>query len=171
MAIIDWDPLQNVPLTTGNHRHEHLRRVEAVEVVEVVKVVEAETRAETGTGAGTGAGTFSRRRIMSEQEPAMEKVHRQKSLRGLGLVVKHVERVGVHAGHLLACEDIEMAHEFLHDPCASETYDRVLEVYTDILDTEHTFLSRTMSTAECAEFVKTLTALRAYVSDLLSRFE
>lgn len=104
-------------------------------------------------------------------ETSIEIVHRKKALRGLGLVVQHIKKVQIPSVHAMAIEDIEIAYEFLHEPCTSETYDRVLEVYTDILDTEHTFLSRTMTNAECAELVRTLTALRAYVSDILTRFE
>ena len=104
-------------------------------------------------------------------EPPIESVHRQKALRGLGLVVQHIKKVTIPSVHAMAIEDIETAHGFLQEPCTSETYDRVLEVFTDILDTEHMFLSRTMTNKECAEFVRTLSALRAYVSDILTRFE
>jgi len=107
---------------------------------------------------------------MSSEVP-IEIVHRKKALRGLGLVVQHIKKNQIPPVHAMAIEDIEIAYEFLHEPCTPETYNRVSEVCTDILDTEHTFLSRTMTNAECAEFVRTLTALRAYVSDILTRFE
>lgn len=88
-------------------------------------------------------------------ETSIEIVHRKKALRGLGLVVQHIKKVQIPPVHSLAIEDIETAYGFLHEPCTSE----------------HTFLSRTMTNAECAELVRTLTALRAYVSDILTRFE
>jgi hypothetical protein len=103
-------------------------------------------------------------------ETAIEKVHRLKARHGLGIATTCIALHGIPQNHALACDDINVAHDLLQHPCTSTTYERVVEVCEDILDTEHMFLTRIMNTKECAELVRGLTALCSYVADVRARF-